>query len=57
MQCPRHLGDDLNWQCPIGKCAVHAAMKVFPAQIKRSDDDDDDDDEGAVGAVPTNDDD
>ena len=56
MQCPRHLGDDLNWQCPIGKCAVHAAMKVFPAQIKRSDDDDDDD-EGAVGAVPTNDDD
>ena len=57
MQCPRHLGDDLNWQCPIGKCAVHAAMKVFPAQIKRSDDGDDDDDEGAVGAVPTNDDD
>ena len=65
-ECPRHLGDDLNWQCPIGKCSVHAAMKVFPAQIKRSDDDDDFDVEGdddalqdceRVGAVPTHDDD
>jgi len=44
-ECPRHLGDDLNWQCPIGKCAVHAAMKVFPAQIKRNDDDDDNGDD------------
>jgi len=35
-ECPRRLGEDLNWQCPIGKCAVHAAMKVYPAQISDS---------------------
>lgn len=63
-ECPRHLGDDLNWQCPIGKCSVHAAMKVFPAQIKRSDGDDDFDTDAddkqdceRVGSVPTHDDD
>ena len=28
-RCPERLGAELDWQCPIGKCDVHAAMRVY----------------------------